>query len=179
MLSALSSQRITELLFSFQSLSLSIPVHLFRKLLFSFPGKSFFPSLMPLKKKERKKYIPSLLQSSHTERGFPVSFSFFFVYSVPRTACLIPTLSRAEAGWPRVDTEETFLKICSHPPMKGRMKTLLRAASRAGWKACSFTCFGLLYFPDSKARDRMTRAGLCYKICTQTCLFHRDFSLPT
>lgn len=88
-----------ELLFSFQS-SPSIPVHLFRKLLFSFPGKSFFSlSELPLKKKERKKY--SILATVLTHRAWLSCFFLsFFVYSVPRDWRLIPTLSsRALRLW--------------------------------------------------------------------------------
>lgn len=48
--------------------------------------------------------------------------------------------------------------------MKGRMKTVHEGLPAIGWKACSFTCFkSAVFVPDSKARDRMTLAGLCYK----------------
>lgn len=82
-----------ELLFSFQS-SLSIPVHLFRNLLFFFRGKSFFTlqSCLKKKNKERKKY--AILISILTHRAWLSCFFLsFFVCWVPRDWRLIPTLS--------------------------------------------------------------------------------------
>ena len=173
-----------EPLFSFQS-SPSVPLHLFRNLLFSFPGNCFPLSWAAFKK---RKVIFRPCHNPHTQSTAFLCLSFFFLSagSPGIGVSFLPFLPGLWGfRWPRVDTEETFLKICSHPSMKGRMKTVHQGLPAIGWKACSFTCFkSAVFVPDSKARDRMTLAGLCYKhahrhVCfIETSLFPLETEMP-